>query len=73
MIAESLGLAVTYHPMGFGDGDSQAGWFRIHCLRGCHGATRIDATKMDPITRSHFNAWISTVMTDHDKADIEGS
>jgi hypothetical protein len=71
--AESLGLMVTYHRIGFGGPCSQAGWFRIHCLRGCHDAARIDANKVDPITARQFNLWIGIVMSEHDKADIEGS
>lgn len=72
-IAESLGLIVTYQPVGFGCPGAQAGWFRIHCPRGCHVATRIDALKMDRLTKSRFSAWFTHVMTDHDKADVEGS
>jgi len=72
-IAESLGLEVTYHPMGFGRPGAQPGWFRVHCTRGCHEAVRIDAQKADRITRRHFSEWFSKVMADHDKADVEGS
>jgi hypothetical protein len=72
--AESVGLAVTYHPVGFGRADAQPGWYRVHCPRGCHSeAVRIDALKTDRITQRHFLTWISLVMTDHDKADVEGS
>jgi len=72
-IAESMGLVVTYHPVGFGCRGAQPGWFRVHCLRGCHDATRIDALKADRITQRQFCAWIGRVMADHDTADIEGS
>ena len=72
-IAESLGLEVTYHPVGFGKPGAQPGWFGVHCPRGCHEAVRIDAQKADRITRRHFSEWFSKVMTDHDKADVEGS
>ena len=73
IIAESMGLVVTYHPVGFGHGSAQAGWFLIQCPRGCHGAARIDALKADSITRRQFYLWVAGVMTDHDKADVGGS
>lgn len=72
-IAESVGLIVTYHPVGFGCPGVQPGWFRIHCPRGCHPATRIDAQKTDRITQRQFFTWFTLVMTGHDKADVEGS
>lgn len=72
-IAESLGLIVTYRPVGFGRPGTQAGWFHIQCPRGCHEGTRIDAVKMDHLTKGRFSAWFTHVMTDHDKADVEGS
>jgi hypothetical protein len=31
--SESAGLAVTYHPVGFGCRDAQPGWFHVHCPR----------------------------------------
>ena len=71
--AESMGLEVTYHPVGFGAPGSQPGWFGIHCLRGCHGALRIDAIKLDRITDREFCVWIGVVMSAHDRADIGGS
>jgi hypothetical protein len=72
--AEAVGLVVTYHPVGFGLPGSQPGWYLIQCPRGCHDeAVRIDALKMDRITQRHFLTWISNVMTEHDKADVEGS
>lgn len=72
-IAESVGLMVTYHPVGFGQPGAQPGWFRVYCPRGCHEATRIDAQKADRITQRYFSAWFAQVMNDHDKADVEGS
>jgi hypothetical protein len=70
---ESLGLIVAYHPVGFGCPDSQPGWFGIHCARGCHPAARLDANKVDRITQRQFLTWVATVVTAHDKADVEGS
>jgi len=72
-VAESVGLIVTYHPVGFGCPGVQPGWFRIHCPRGCHDPVRIDAQNADRITMRHFSVWFSQVMTGHDKADVEGS
>jgi hypothetical protein len=72
-IAESLGLMVAYHPVGFGRPGTQAGWFHVHCPRGCHDAVRIDALKADRITQRQFCAWVGRVMADHDTADVEGS
>jgi hypothetical protein len=71
--AESADLVVTYHPVGFGKSGTQPGWYRIHCPRGCHEATRIDALKVDRITKRVFFSWFASVMMDHDKADVEGS
>ena len=71
--AESAGLVVTYHPVGFGPQGAQPGYYRVHCPRGCHEAIRIDAVKVDRISKQAFFAWFSEVMTKHDKADVEGS
>jgi hypothetical protein len=71
--AESTGLLVAFNPVGFGLPGAQPGWYRIHCPRGCHEATRIDALKVDRITKRQFFVWFSSVMMDHDKADVEGS
>jgi hypothetical protein len=34
---------------------------------------RIDALKVDRITKGQFFRWFAGVMSDHDKADVEGS
>jgi len=71
--AESADLVVTYNPVGFGTPGAQPGWYRVHCPRGCHEAIRIDAQKVDRITKRVFFRWFTGVMMDHDKADVEGS
>src|SRR5260370_3076074 len=71
--AESAGLLIGYHPVGFGSPGKQAGWYLIHCARRCHDTLRIDAMKLDSITKKQFFYWIGTVLSDHDKADVEGS
>ena len=70
---ESAGLLIRYHPVGFGSPGKQAGWYHIHCARRCHETLRIDALKLDNITKKQFFLWIGTVISEHDKADIEGS
>lgn len=71
--AESAGLLIRYHPVGFGAPGKQAGWYLLHCARRCHDTTRIDGLKLDSITKRQFFNWIGTVLSDHDKAEVEGS
>ena len=59
--AESVGLLIRYHPVGFGSPGKQAGWYHIHCARRCHETLRIDGMKLDNITKKQFFLWIGTV------------
>lgn len=73
--AESIGLTVEYHPVGFARSGAQVGYTLIACQRGCpeHNPVRINHLDWSFIDRQAFLGWIGKVMADHDKQDVAGS
>ena len=69
---ESAGLVIVMHVVAVG-GDRQAGWFFVHDPHGCHDSVDIPNRVLTPLVRLEFFAWVSTILTAHDRADIEGS
>lgn len=74
-IAESMGLMVTYHPVGFARSGAQVGYTSVACQRGCfeHDRVRINHLDWSLIERKAFLGWIGKVKADHDKQDVAES
>lgn len=74
-MAESMGLIVEYHPVGFARSGAQVGYTLIACQRGCpqHERVRINHLDWSSIERQAFLGWIGKVLTDHDNQDVAGS
>ena len=71
---ESAGLVIVTHLIPVGTGARTAGWFKVHCPRGCHGAMSIpNKAPLSPLVRRTLFGWVAMVLTAHDQADIEGS
>lgn len=71
---ESAGLLIVTHTVVVGTGARTAGWFKVHCPRGCHGALSLmNKAPLSPLVRQTFRWWVAKVLSDHDQADIEGS
>jgi len=69
---ESAGLLVVMHLVSV-CGEQQAGWFFIHCPRGCHDSVDIPNRVLTPIVRREFYGWVGRMLAAHDRADMEGS
>jgi len=70
---EDAGLVVVSRLVPAGPDARTFGWFRVHCPRGCHGSVNIPNKVLTPLVKQEFHQWVSTVLTDHDQADMRES
>jgi hypothetical protein len=69
---ESAGLLIVMHLVPV-CGDKEAGWFFIHCPRGCHDSVSIPNRVLTALVRQEFYAWVGRTLAAHDRADMEGA